>query len=303
METTTQLSNLQVILNFAETNTGLFIFLCILTIISVFTLFFALYRLAFYIAKKFKGFKLGDKELKCSDDSGNPGTSEAAPESNKETNIAKFTSTIATIIQYSINTGYENSKKRQELFDMQMSHIRESFDIVQTYVIQGYIKQQGTNVDIVKALLNHCIEKTVILQFRHICIADRLAEKTKDGIIEINRNFIDSAFTNLWVELNNLLDYTDSSKDKNKSLLFSEDILLKSLEDQKETFKKMIIGSLEYAYDLAVKFLNEVQENNKVLDDKIQNLLSIHFEGEVEELQRSWLDPNSATPPNNVVGA
>lgn len=294
METISQTtSTLQVITNFAEHNAGLFMFVCILVVLVFALCLFFIAKAGVFLVKRINKLKLGDKEIQLGED-GKP------IEDQKPENYTKFASTISAIIQYSINTGYENSQKRRELFDVQMTHIKENFDIIQTAIIENYISEGGQNIEIARALLHHVINKVIILRFRSICVADRLAEKTKDGVIELNRNFIESAYTDVWIELKNLVNYT--TKTEKNSTVYSDQLLLDSLKQQKDSIKKMIVNSLEYAYDQAVSFLNEVQECNKQLNDKIQNLLNIHFEGTANELQQSWVSESVATPPNSVVG-
>ncbi len=287
--------NIKVLTDFAGNHPGLFIFTMLVLLAVVGLICFGLYKLIIFFVKKADfEVKAGDKgfKLKGKDDSAT-----AAP-IQEPFHFEKFYSTLSTIIQYSVDTGYENSKKRQELFDSQMAKIRDNSDVIQTFIIEGYISKGGTNVDIARALLYYCFREKVVAPFRQICVADRLAEKTKEEIVNNNRNFIDTAYHNLWIELQNLLNYSK----ENSSL--SSDILIECLKEQKDYFKKMLISSLEYAYDEAVKCLKEVHNNNDVLDDKIKNVLKIHFDKTVnsEDLPETLIDEDLIMPPNNVVG-
>ena len=287
--------NIKVLTDFAGNHPGLFIFTMLVLLAVVGLICFGLYKLIIFFVKKADfEVKAGDKgfKLKGKDDSAT-----AAP-IQEPFHFEKFYSTLSTIIQYSVDTGYENSKKRQELFDSQMAKIRDNSDVIQTFIIEGYISKGGTNVDIARALLYYCFREKVVAPFRQICVADRLAEKTKEEIVNNNRNFIDTAYHNLWIELQNLLNYSK----ENSSL--SSDILIECLKEQKDYFKKMLISSLEYAYDEAVKCLKEVHNNNDVLDDKIKNVLKIHFDKTVnsEDLPETLIDEDLIMPPNNIVG-
>ena len=283
--------NIKVLTDFAGSHPGLFIF----TMLILLAVVGFIYKLIIFFVKKADfEVKAGDKgfKLKGKDDSTTAGPVQ------EPFHFEKFYSTLSTIIQYSVDTGYENSKKRQELFDNQMAKIRDNSDVIQTFIIEGYISKGGTNVDIARALLYYCFREKVVAPFRQICVADRLAEKTKEEIVNNNRNFIDTAYHNLWIELQNLLNYSK----ENSSL--SSDILIECLKEQKDYFKKMLISSLEYAYDEAVKCLKEVHNNNNVLDDKIKNVLKIHFDKTVnsEDLPETLIDEDLIMPPNNVVG-
>lgn len=287
--------NIKVLTDFAGSHPGLFIFTMLILLAVVGFICFGLYKLIIFFVKKADfEVKAGDKgfKLKGKDDSA------TASPAQEPFHFEKFYSTLSTIIQYSVDTGYENSKKRQELFDNQMAKIRDNSDVIQTFIIEGYISKGGTNVDIARALLYYCFREKVVAPFRQICVADRLAEKTKEEIVNNNRNFIDTAYHNLWIELQNLLNYSK----ENSSL--SSDILIECLKEQKDYFKKMLISSLEYAYDEAVKCLKEVHNNNNVLDDKIKNVLKIHFDKTVnsEDLPETLIDEDLIMPPNNVVG-
>jgi hypothetical protein len=287
--------NIKVLTDFAGSHPGLFIFTMLILLVVVSLICFGLYKLIIFFVKKADfEVKAGDKrfKLKGKDDS------ETTDPAQEPIHFEKFYSTLSTIIQYSIDTGYENSKKRQELFDSQMNKIKANSDVIQTFIIEGYISKGGANVEIARALLYYCFSEKVIAPFRKICIADRLAEKTKEEIVNNNRNFIDTAYHNLWIELQNLLNYSN----ENSSL--SSNILIDCLKEQKDYFKKMLVSSLEYAYDEAVKCLKEVHNNNDVLDDKIKNVLKIHFDKTVnsEDLPESLIDEDLIMPPNNVAG-
>jgi len=284
--------NIKVLTDFAGNHPGLFIFIMLILLAVVGVICFGLYKLIIFFVKKADfEVKAGDKGFKLK------GKDDSAP-AQEPFHFEKFYSTLSTIIQYSVDTGYENSKKRQELFDSQMAKIRDNSDVIQTFIIEGYISKGGTNVDIARVLLYYCFREKVVAPFRQICVADRLAEKTKEEIVNNNRNFIDTAYHNLWIELQNLLNYSK----ENSSL--SSDILIECLREQKDYFKKMLISSLEYAYDEAVKCLKEVHNNNDVLDDKIKNVLKIHFDKTVnsEDLPETLIDEDLIMPPNNVVG-
>lgn len=288
-------NNIKVITDFAGSHPGLFIFTMLVLLAVVGLICFGIYKLIIFFVKKADfEVKAGDKgfKLKGRDDNANAGPVQ------EPIHFEKFYSTLSTIIQYSIDTGYENSKKRQELFDSQMNKIRDNSDVIQTFIIEGYISKGGTNVEIARALLYYCFREKVIAPFRQICIADRLAEKTKEEIVNNNRNFIDTAYHNLWIELQNLLNYSS----ENSSL--SSNVLIECLKEQKDYFKKMLVNSLEYAYDEAVKCLKEVHNNNDVLDDKIKNVLKIHFDKNVnsEDLPETLIDEDLIMPPNSVVG-
>ena len=288
-------NNIKVITDFAGSHPGLFIFTMLILLVAVGLICFGVYKLIIFFVKKADfEVKAGDKGFKLK----GRGDEGPHPTESETIHFEKFYSTLSTIIQYSVDTGYENSKKRQELFDNQMNKIKDNSDVIQTFIIEGYISKGGTNVEIARALLYYCFREKVIAPFRQICIADRLAEKTKEEIVNNNRNFIDTAYHNLWIELQNLINYSSENSG------FTSNILVDCLKEQKDYFKKMLVNSLEYAYDEAVKCLKEVHNNNDVLDDKIKNVLKIHFDktSESEGFPETLIDEDLIMPPNNVVG-
>lgn len=294
MEPTATVSNLQVITDFAIRSPDLFMVTVAFISVVAFGVLFTLYKIIVYIVNHTKGVKIGDKELKMGDDS------DSIQEVVKNTeNIAKFNSTISAVIRESIRTGYNHCEKRQRLFNTQIDRVLENFDIAQTLILDTYTSNNGLNTDTAKALLDYCINKTIIHKFRDICIADRLAEKTKDGILEINHQFIDSAFTDLRIELRRLVNY--SVKENSNSKSYRDEILIASVDSHRDTIKKFLVSSLEFAYDAAISSLGEIEADNRKLNNTIKQLLNIHLEGVTDNLQEEWLSANTL-PPNHVVG-
>ena len=216
-------------------------------------------------------------------------------------NVTKFFSTINQVVNFSIQAGYANSEKRQHLFDAQMSQIKDNFDMLLTFILESYQEKCHGDASIVRVLVKYCLEKIVLSGLRHICVQDRLAEKTKDAVIEQNRPFISTSYPKVRQELQSLLATVSSEGGKAS---FSSEAILASLDDRKELFKKTIVDSLEFAHDEAVKYLHEVHENNQSFNLKINNALKVYFtDTRIHELMPStWIEDQSTIPPNSVAG-
>lgn len=216
-------------------------------------------------------------------------------------NVTKFFSTINQVVNFSIQAGYANSEKRQHLFDAQMSQIKDNFDMLLTFILESYQEKCHGDASIVRVLVKYCLEKIVLSGLRHICVQDRLAEKTKDAVIEQNRPFISTSYPKVRQELQSLLATVSSEGNK---VSFSSEAILASLDDRKELFKKTIVDSLEFAHDEAVKYLHEVHENNQSFNLKINNALKVYFtDTRIHELMPStWIEDQSTIPPNSVAG-
>lgn len=249
-----------------------------------------------YFSKKKFGVKLGDKEFQYDGSDDDILKMNSIP---PESQIKKVGSAIVSIVNYSIENGYESCKVRQQLFDIQMHTIHRNFELVTTSILNTYIQNKGKKYDVIKVLLNQALETKVINPLRQICIADRLAEKTKEQVVELERSFIDNAYNDVKLELIRLAQSVHHSE--GDKLVSQDTILLKSLEEHQTLLKKEIIDSLEKAFDAAVKFLNVIYENNKTLNTKITNVVEQLLENN-EDLPTDWLIGSNTTPPVDILG-
>ena len=291
---------------------GLLMPFMILTIVLIILVLFAVGFIAKVViktlSKKKFGLKLGDKEFNY--DGGEEG--EEGGERGSETptqkvvnNIEKFNSTIVAIVNYSIENGYENCRIRQNLFDSQMRNIEGNIELILTSILNDYLTNKGQNYEVAKVLVKHALDTQVINPMRKICAADRLAERTKEKVIELNRSFVEGAFNHVKLELTRLAQSVQHAEgESGVRFTYQDDILMTALERQQDSIKRVIVSSLEQAFDDAVKFLEEVHENNKSLNTKVTNSMKQYLETteEHEKLQKEWLIGSNETPPNRIVG-
>lgn len=283
---------------------GAIIILSVTVTVCVLALAVAIYKLISFLMTRRIGVKLGDKEINLNDPTDNTQSGSKPVEGSNPLekvipatpqNTTKFFSTITQVVNYSIENGYANCKKRHDLFDSQMSQIRNHFDMLTTFVLDEYQRLGGQNLELIKIILRCAIEDHIVSPLRHICIQDRLAEKSKDQVIELNRSFINTAYSKVRQDIQGLADHDSSS---------CVDKLLDAIDRQKDLFKREIVDCLDFAHSEAENYLAEVHENNKSLDGKINNTLKVYFEDPSvhEVLPTTWISDQSGVPPNNVIG-
>ena len=208
----------------------------------------------------------------------------------QEHSLHKFIHTVNEIVSASIDTGYSNCKKRQELFDTQMRATKDYLSLLQTNILEEYdTKLNGKQHDVAKVTLKYCIEKYILDNLREIFIEDRLAEISQDDLIEKHRPFIDRS-------------YAEIKHDVIRTLNTPDEALLTALENQEAQFKRVIVDSLQVGQKEAKKCLTEVGQQNKRLNEKIDSAIQNYVGySNTADLPETWLDPKLATPPADVV--
>lgn len=286
------LIELLVNLNEKDTLMPVLFFASFVAIILVIGVLFILKFALKYFSKKKLGVKFGDKEFSYD---GSSDSDEGLERLTRPpvTDTERFASTISSVVNFAIETGYDNCRVRQALYDAQMRKIRGKCELLITNILNEYLENKGQNYEVAKVLVSHAIEKEIVQKLREVCKADRLAEKTKERVVESERPFIDSAFYKVKAELLHLAS----------SLQKGDEILLKALESQERNIEKLITASLDEAYEDAVKYLEEVHDNNQTLHNKVNNVMKTYLESsEREKLPKEWLEDQNMTPPNRVIG-
>ena len=293
--------------------TGLLILtLILLTIFALGTIASIVFLIKFIISKAKLGIKIGDKELNLNK-SGSEKKSFDSSKTNdfeilkKDENIQNFISVTTTIISFSIENGHETSLKRQKLFDCQLSIIKRAFDILQMLILTDYIKKSNSgSYELVSLLLKQAFEIRITSVLEDICRADKLAEKTKESLIGLNRAFIDTAYNHVCFELQKISKtfINESEIDNAKILTECMENLLACIEIHKDSISKSIISTLERVYEEAILFMEDIQECNEHLNSKINTVLKAYFDNTelFKELPNEWINTASSLPPVEVVG-
>lgn len=226
--------------------------------------------------------------------------------SNKEANKIKdttgvdvnddsFTSVVVNVISYSTESAYEATAARQRLYEVQMKNAKSKLSMLKTILIGDYIKKSGRNdVDFLDLVLSSVLENVILNRMDSAFQADRFSEKTKDAIIELYKPFIESAFSDLKIELIKVTALTKSVFD---------DCIINCLETQKDLVRKSVIECFEYAYEESLAYIKSLNEINLKYSSLINNTLRSYFINSspklVESLPEIW---NKTMPPNRVVG-
>lgn len=212
-----------------------------------------------------------------------------------DVNDNSFTSIVVNILSYSTETAYESSAARQRLYDLQVKNSRSKMSMLKTIIIGEYIKKSGRNdVDFLDMVLSSLIDSVVITKLESAFQADRFSEKTKDAVLDMYNPFIETAFSDLKIELIKVMASTGDLFDK---------YIIDCLESQKDLLRKSIIECFEFAYNESLAYVKSLNEINLKYSALINNTLKSYFMSSnpklVESLPEIW---NKTMPPNSVVG-
>lgn len=212
-----------------------------------------------------------------------------------DVNDDSFTSVVVNVISYSTESAYEATAARQRLYEVQMKNTKSKLSMLKTILIGDYIKKSGRNdVDFLDLVLSSVLESVILNRMDSAFQADRFSEKTKDAIIELYKPFIESAFSDLKIELIKVTALTKNVFD---------DCIIECLETQKDLIRKSVIECFEYAYEESLAYIKSLNEINLKYSSLINNTLRSYFIKSspklVESLPEIW---NKTMPPNRVVG-
>lgn len=212
-----------------------------------------------------------------------------------DVNESSFTSVIVNVIGYSTESAYEATAARQRLYDVQMKNAKSKLSMLKTILIGDYIKKSGRNdVDFLDLVLSSVLESVILNRMDSAFQADRFSEKTKDAIIELYKPFIESAFSDLKIELIKVTSLTKNVFDG---------CIIDCLETQKDLVRKSVIECFEYAYEESLAYIKSLNEINLKYSSLINNTLRSYFINSspklIESLPEIW---NKTMPPNRVVG-
>lgn len=270
---------------------GLVLFIAILITVLGLAVVFALYKLISLLLHKKPKVKYKGAELGFEDEKDN---SEEASGSVVPSNLLKTKYIIHTIVTESVDTGYQNCRKRQELFDSQMHNLRDQLNLLHVSILRDYDeKQPGTTHDLASMALKASFEKSIANPLRDTFVADKLAELSQDDLIEKHRPLIETAFSEVKQDIVKGL--------QNDSLKSIKTSLVEALDVYEKDFRKIIVEILTFAWKEAKKFLDEVGLQNDLLTSKINRLLEGFIDVD-QELPESWISSESATPPADIVG-
>lgn len=249
--------------------------------------------------------KIGNNEigLNSSDESSNKQQSVKEQQNldinTSSLNKVSFISVISNIINYSTDMSYEATAMRQSLYTDQVRNAKAKFNMVKTIIIGDYIKGlDNISVEFIDLVLESLIDNTIMMKLEKAFQADRFAEKTKDRVLEANKSFIESAFSDFKL---NLIKFINNLND-NKDMLIINKKIITCVDNQKDLIKKSIIECFEYAYSEAVNYVKKLTDLSARYSAHINNALRSYITDIpdiVNNLPEIW---NETMPPNSVVG-
>lgn len=273
-----------------EQYTVLSIWTGIIAALFIAALLFA-YKVVAFIASRIKvksaKVKLpGGSEIELGGNGGNVQQS-----SSKERDLQSFIFTVQQIINFSVENGNKASLKRQQLYDSQMRYIKDKFDGISIAIEYDYIELTKRSYQATSLLISYCINSAVVSKLDHICRMDKLVERTKERLLDEQRSLINGGYIYIVNELKKYVN-ADDSKD-----------MQKAFEKRKDEINKSIVECLEYCWEEANKYFEELQELQSQLNDNVLKALKSYLaEGQFDQMPETWYD-KSKLPPNEVVGA
>ena len=210
--------------------------------------------------------------------------------SKKET---QFIECLGIVVNAAVQSGFDRSVKRQELFNKQMGAVDSLFEGIVSSISNDYYHKKGNNCALrqISILLQHIFKKEVYIPLEKLFKEDRLIEKTKETIIEQNRFFINGVIEKLL-------------KTSGETIIGSEIIdedLIEIIRSKENEIKKGIIETIEIGFELAQEEMKEIEELQNELNSAINSALSVYLRDDYNNLKipENW---NDELPPNSIIG-
>lgn len=297
--------NVNSLIALADSHPEILSLLIVSLAVTFMTVCVGIYFLAKFLVKRYRKVKLpGGGELTAD---GEEIKKQEIPQeltSNKEinkiiqNNNKQLIKTLATIINFSVQSGFDRSVKRQELFSRQLQFAHIRLDVIKNSIINEYLKEPNASsyIKIIEVFLDYIFQECAYVKLEGIFKADRLIEKTKDALVESNRFFIENVATNM-VHKAIGLQQTKVSME-NLSVSYFDDRLANLIDAKSSETKRAITDIIEKAYDIALEEMDKMNELHNDLTEKINNAL-LSYLGDEQDLPPSW---NDTLPPNDIIG-
>lgn len=290
-------------LEFLTTNTSIAILFIVCIMIIFLTLIGAI--LLLILKGKFKAKIAGQEFAVNADDGKSKKTETTEPQKVIEAASSvthqldmknlSFINMLTVIIESSVESGYKRSVKRQELFDVQIKNAKSRLNFVITQILNDYIKAYPKgNFNTVQIVLADIFDRVIINELEAIFRQDKLAEKSKEQILEINRSFINSSASTLLLEIGKFIN--------NRTQVNFDNSLYEIIYKYSDEIKAAVTSGLEDAYRDSLLFLNDVVKIKEEFTSTITSILTSYDPGiqKRENFPKSW---NDSMPPNSIVGS
>ena len=206
----------------------------------------------------------------------------------------QFIECLGIVVNAAVQSGFNRSIKRQELFNKQMSATDSLFEGIISSISNEYYHRKRNNCALrqVSILLQYIFKKEVYTPLEKIFKADKLCEKTKESVIEQHR-FMINGITEKILKTTSELTIIGSE-------IIDED-LIEIICSKENEIKKGIIEAIEIGFDYAQEEMKGIEELQEELNKEINSALSVYLRDDYNNLNipENW---NDELPPNSIIG-
>lgn len=275
--------------SFINTHPAMFAFIIIVLASLVILILMGVFFLAKTVIKKgvkSKHFEIPAEEIK----------KEIIQENQQIINKkeTQFIECLGIVVNAAVQSGFNRSIKRQELFNKQMSATDSLFEGIISSISNEYYHRKRNNCALrqVSILLQYIFKKEVYTPLEKIFKADKLCEKTKESVIEQHR-FMINGITEKILKTTSELTIIGSE-------IIDED-LIEIICSKENEIKKGIIEAIEIGFDYAQEEMKGIEELQEELNKEINSALSVYLRDDYNNLNipENW---NDELPPNSIIG-
>lgn len=206
----------------------------------------------------------------------------------------QFIECLGIVVNAAVQSGFNRSIKRQELFNKQMNATDSVFEGIISSISNEYYHRKRNNCALrqVSILLQYIFKKEVYTPLEKIFKADKLCEKTKESVIEQHR-FMINGITEKILKITSELTIIGSE-------IIDED-LIEIICSKENEIKRGIIEVIEIGFDLAQEEMKGIEELQEELNKEINSALSVYLRDDYNNLNipKNW---NDELPPNSIIG-
>lgn len=206
----------------------------------------------------------------------------------------QFIECLGIVVNAAVQSGFNRSIKRQELFNKQMNATDSLFEGIISSISNEYYHRKRNNCALrqVSILLQYIFKKEVYTPLEKIFKADKLCEKTKESVIEQHR-FMINGVTEKILKTTSELTIIGSE-------IIDED-LIEIICSKENEIKKGIIEAIEIGFDYAQEEMKGIEELQEELNKEINSALSVYLRDDYNNLNipENW---NDELPPNSIIG-
>lgn len=206
----------------------------------------------------------------------------------------QFIECLGIVVNAAVQSGFNRSIKRQELFNKQMNATDTLFEGIISSISNEYYHRKRNNCALrqVSILLQYIFKKEVYTPLEKIFKADKLCEKTKESVIEQHR-FMINGITEKILKTTSELTIIGSE-------IIDED-LIEIICSKENEIKKGIIEAIEIGFDYAQEEMKGIEGLQEELNKEINSALSVYLRDNYNNLNipENW---NDELPPNSIIG-